>query len=190
MKLTKILIGMCMLVILSSIAFAGACFTGQTCYVYHDVEDATYDQVFVNITDDNGAYVNSGNMTNQEANLYYFPQVFDTAGNYSAFIVVYNDSVQQSNTTYDFEIRDDTNLYLFTCPSSERALNTLMLIGAIIVAFIIFSIVAQQPFIGIIASIGTLYVAGVLVGCNEWLGMMITCGALLMFWAFGNAISN
>lgn len=176
MYLKKILILM-MFILVSTMAFAGQCYVGGDCYVQHVVVDTEYDQIQVNITSAvNLSYSDVGNMTlnpSSNGSVYYYLTNFNVEGNYTAFVQVFNDSVEQSNDTQTFIVLGASSLRYNSCPTSGAGQTAMWGFVVFALILVIFAYGAQMKVVG---AIGGLMMAAsyfYVVGCSQLLAALL-----------------
>ena len=170
-----------MLILLSAIAFAGQCYIGSDCYIYHDVADTTYDQVTINVTAENGTIaVPTQNMSNQADTLYFINFNPEFSGNYTAYIEVLNASVQQSNTTKEFTVLASGGLFTNMCPSTTGTTLTLWLFIAFFTVMAVIGFSTRLMVLAMVGGLGIVFASFIVIGCSTPMGILVLASGLFM----------
>jgi len=168
----KKIIFILMLAMLSSTVFASQCYVGGDCYIYHNVEDAVFDQVFVNVTAENGSVIFTDDMSLQSGTLYFVNHNFEDGGNYTAFIQVLNASIEQSNTTQSFVVLESGGLFTNLCPSTTTTMIALWFFIAFFLVIAIVGFTLPQMFLTLIGGLGITFAGFIAIGCATALGVL------------------
>jgi len=176
----KKLIYILMLLILSTVAFADQCYVGSDCYIYHEVSDGVYDQVYLNVTAENGSTIFAVNMSQQAGDLYFYNHNFEEGGDYTAFIQVLNNSIEQSNTTKTFTVRGSGRLLTNICPDTTAGNIVLWGFIAFFVVLVLIGYSMNQLILSMLGGIGLIFASLTALGCSIGMGLLLLAIGLVI----------